>query len=70
MRLKWEHALSRTLAGERGDEGCFDQVPLASLAVSCLSTALWRWQDAGDSASIGAETLRAFERAAAAITGG
>ncbi|HNP56732.1 MAG TPA: helix-turn-helix domain-containing protein [Gordonia sp. (in: high G+C Gram-positive bacteria)] len=71
MRLKWEHALSRTLAGERGDEGpSFDQVLLASLAVSCLSTALWQWQDAGDSASIGAETLRAFERAAAAITGG
>lgn len=66
MRLKWEHAVSRQLAAEEGTDGpTLDHALLASLAVSCLSTALWRWQGRGDASAIGTETKHAFDRAAA-----
>ncbi len=64
MRLKWEHAVSRTLASESdSDRTSFDDALLASLAVSCLSTALWRWQEVGTSDDVGTLTRAAFKSA-------
>ncbi|GAB92279.1 putative TetR family transcriptional regulator [Gordonia rhizosphera NBRC 16068] len=64
MRLKWEHAVARAFCVEDGrDKPEFDHMLLASLTVSCLSTALWHWQEPGGSDDIRHETKRAFDTA-------
>ncbi|WP_052074100.1 TetR/AcrR family transcriptional regulator [Rhodococcoides fascians] len=64
MRLLWEHALTRSLAAESHyTKPQFDHVLLAGLAVSCLSTALWEWQQPEDPVDIVTATKRAFNRA-------
>lgn len=64
MRLLWEHALTRLLATEAGSDGPqFDHVLVAGLAVSCLSTALWAWQQPDTSVDIAVATKQAFDRA-------
>jgi AcrR family transcriptional regulator len=45
MRLRWEHALAKQLAAERGSEEVAGaDVLLSNLAVGCLAAALWQWQ--------------------------
>jgi AcrR family transcriptional regulator len=64
MRLLWERAIARELATETGTPAPnVEQVLLAGLAVSCLSTALWLWQQPDSATDIYTATARAFERA-------
>jgi AcrR family transcriptional regulator len=63
MRLRWEHALARQLAEERGSSLSGDEVLVANLAVACLSAALWEWQSAPTPADIGETVRRMFARA-------
>lgn len=63
MRLRWEHAVARQLATERGDEVHGHDVLLANLAVACLSAALWQWQGSAAPVDIEQTTLAMFEDA-------
>jgi AcrR family transcriptional regulator len=64
MRLLWERAIARELAAESGrPAAAVDQVIVAGLAVSCLSTALWHWQQPDSAVDIYTATTHAFERA-------
>jgi AcrR family transcriptional regulator len=63
MRLRWEHALARQLATERGEEVLGRDVLLANLAVACLSAALWQWQRADTPVDIERTTIAMFEDA-------
>ena len=63
MRLRWEHALARQLAGERDDEMQGRDVLLANLAVACLSAALWEWQRSAAPVDIDRTTKAMFEAA-------
>jgi AcrR family transcriptional regulator len=64
MRLLWERAIARQLADEAGrSTPDVDHVVLAGLAVSCLSTALWHWQQPASSVDVYTATTHAFARA-------
>jgi len=64
MRLLWERGIARELAAEAGrTTPDVDEVLLAGLAVSCLSTALWHWQQPDSATDIYTATTHAFERA-------
>lgn len=66
IRLRWEHALSRQLADERGQPETVDvnDLVLASVSISCLATALWNWQRPDSHGSMFEMVIDAFERCA------
>lgn len=64
MRLNWEHAVGRQLRTE-DPSSPREAILLAGLAVSCLSSALWTWQQADPTTTIEFETQSAFTRATA-----
>ncbi|KOS55266.1 TetR family transcriptional regulator [Rhodococcus rhodochrous KG-21] len=64
MRLLWEHAIARQLDSESPDGSArVDHILVAGLAVSCLSTALWEWQQPDAAVDIFTATKHAFTRA-------
>lgn len=67
MRLRWEHAIARQLASERGDEASGTDVLLANVAIACLSAALWQWQQPATVADIDEITKQMFDEARARL---
>lgn len=64
MRLLWEHAIAGQLNHENGDPAArTDHVLLAGMAVTCLTTALWEWQQPASEIDIHTATLHAHARA-------
>jgi len=64
MRLRWERALARQFADEKGRDITGADVLLANLAVSCLAAALWEWQSTQEPVDIAATTREMFLQAA------
>ncbi|MDV7241881.1 MULTISPECIES: TetR family transcriptional regulator [Rhodococcus] len=68
MRLRWERALARQLAHERGSEAPdASDVLLANLAVGCLAAALWEWQAVPEPISIDRIIMSMFAQAQSMI---
>lgn len=65
MRLRWEHAVARQLADERGGEITSEDVLIANLAVACLAAALWEWQSTDRPTEIAPAVRKMFGRAVA-----
>ncbi|MEU1994126.1 helix-turn-helix domain-containing protein [Nocardia gamkensis] len=65
MRLRWERDIARTLAAEqgRGEPSC-DDVLVASLAVTCLNTALRFWDKSKSPSGLSALVRQMFARSA------
>ncbi|MEU6185822.1 helix-turn-helix domain-containing protein [Nocardia sp. NPDC047038] len=65
MRLRWERDIARVLAAEQGrGEPSSDDVLVASLAVTCLSTALRFWDKSKSPSGLSALVRRMFARSA------
>ncbi|MBS9376375.1 TetR family transcriptional regulator [Rhodococcus sp. B50] len=71
MRLRWERALARQLAHERGSEAPeSSDVLLANLTVGCLAAALWEWQAVSEPISIDRIIMSKFAQAQSMIAAG
>ncbi|MUL49446.1 TetR family transcriptional regulator [Mycobacterium sp. CBMA293] len=63
MRLRWERALAKQFATERGADVAGGDVLLANLAVGCLAAALWQWQAHPEPVDIAEATTQMFSAA-------